>query len=175
MNDKIKKAYLSKELISLKLKNDSADDYLIGIIEGYDESGIVLCNVDYRGVESAHIYLEMNRISTNLEMPCYLDKIKILLDNQREKGEYLNFSNKEDVKKIFLKWIWHKDKVVWIRLVDEDIHGYIYSISGDTVNIEVMDEITGKKNGHVLILISYIDYFGVDIEYNDKTKKSELL
>ena len=38
MNDRIEKAYQSKELISLQLKDDLLDDYLVGVVEGDDEN-----------------------------------------------------------------------------------------------------------------------------------------
>lgn len=166
MNDRIEKAYQRKELISLQLKDDLLDDYLVGIVEGYDENGIVLCNIDYRGIKSAHVYLAIDKISDVLDMPYYLEKIMLLLENQKESGEYLNFDGEADIKKAFLRWIYSKSKLFWIRFMDEEIYGGICSVFDNTANIAVTDEMTGEKNGQVLILLSYMNYFGVNIGYD---------
>ena len=83
-----------------------------------------------------------------------------------EKGEYLNFDGEVDIKKAFLKWIYSKSKSFWIRFMDEEIHGSICSVFDNTANIAVTDEMTGEKDGQVLILLSYMKYFGVDIGWN---------
>lgn len=163
MNDRIEKAYRSKELISLQLKDDLLDDYLVGIVEGYDENGIVLCNIDYRGIKSAHIYLAIEKISDVLDMPYYLDKIRLLSEKQKEKGEYLNFNGEVDIKRAFLGWIYRKSKPFWIRFTNEEVQGSISSVFDNTVNIAVTDEVTGERDGQVLILLSYMDYFGAHI------------
>lgn len=166
MNERIKKACRNKELIGIQLKNDSADDYLVGIIETYDENGIVLCNVDYRGLKTAYIYLAIDKILSIPEMPCYLEKISILMKKQKEGKEYLDLLNGVGLKKAFLKWIYDKHKLFWIRFEDEEIRGFICSLSETIVNIEVMYEIAGEKNGHTLLLTSHMNYLGINFNDN---------
>lgn len=48
--------------------------------------------------------------------------------------------------------------------MDEEIHGSICSVFDKTANIAVTDETTGEKDGQVLILLSYMKDFGVDID-----------
>ena len=40
--------------------------------------------------------------------------------------------------------------------MDEEIHGNIHSVFDNTANIAVIDEVTGEKDGQVLILLSPI-------------------
>ena len=45
----IKNACENSKMICIGLRNDPADDYLVGYVECCDEEGIIFCNVDSNG------------------------------------------------------------------------------------------------------------------------------
>lgn len=161
MNDGIKKAHQNGEIICIGLVDDPTDEYLVGIIEKCDEYGIVLRNIDYRGVETAYMYLSADKISGILDMPFYLEKIRILFMKHEECKVKLDFPNEGDVKRAFVEWIYNRKRQIRIRLEDEELTGYISCISDFAVHIGCIDARTGEKDGHMLLSLSHMDYFSV--------------
>lgn len=166
MKERIRKAYQNKELICIQIKNNLADNYLVGTVEAWDKNGMILCNVDYRGIKTGYIYLGIEEILSVPEMPCYLKKIDILMKKQKEEKTDSDSFNGMDLKKAFLKWIYDKHELFWLRFEDEEIQGFICSFLESMVDIEAIDQITEEKNGHTLLLISYMNYFGININDN---------
>ena len=53
----------NSEMICIGLRNDPADDYLVGYVECCDEEGIIFCNVDYRGMKTGYIYMTNDKVT----------------------------------------------------------------------------------------------------------------
>ena len=145
----IKNACENSEMICIGLRNDPADDYLVGYVECCDEEGIIFCNVDYRGMKTGYIYMTND---------------KILMNNKKQKYKKIfgGADIKEtSVKEYFLRWIFTNKKMILVRDKDEEFKGILESISEETVSIKVIDKITEKRNGYTVLLRSHIDYFSV--------------
>ena len=140
----------SQELICIEL-NDAADDFLIGMIEACDEEGILILNIDYRGIATGHIYLHDDRVEGIIDEPYYVSRVKIL-QKSRENAEHLRtFSQNENIREQFLKWVYKEHEMIQIEFPDEQLQGFICGIEEDYIVLEIVDEITGKRNGYSAI------------------------
>lgn len=171
MIKKIKLAYKNKELIALELKNNLLDDYLVGFVKKYDERGLILCNVDYRGIQNAYIYLGYEEIISVLEKPAYLEKIRVLMDGRIDEKYFLKISDKMNLKNAFLDWSKNMEKYgkkLNIIMGSHVIYGCICSISEKSIDIEKVDEITDVSNGHTVLLLSHMNYIGLNIQNEEE-------
>ena len=160
----IKSACETSEMICIGLRNDPADDYLIGYVECCDEEGIIFCNVDYQGMKTGYIYMTNDKVTGVMYKPDYIQKLKILMNNKKQKYKKIFGSadiKETPVKEYFLRWIFTNKKMILVRDKDEEFKGILESISEETVSIKVNDKITEKRNGYTVLLRSHIDYFSV--------------
>lgn len=150
MKSEIKKAFDSQKMICVKLKNN-VDEFLIGFIEAFDEGGIVLFNIDYRGIANGHVYLNMNELEDILTKDSYIDKIKILWQINSKGQEFIPFMQKTGLKESFLEWLYNMHGLVRFIFQGEQLEGIICKIGKDIVIIEVIDKMSGEKDGYSVI------------------------
>mgnify|MGYP004537621039 CR=1 FL=1 len=150
LNSKMREAIDLQELICVSL-NDSVDNFLIGILEGCDEDGLLLLNVDYRGIATGHVYLSMAKVNSFMEKPEYVGKIKILCNKKGKLGEIISFPHGRKLLDSFLKWVCTKHKMLRITFPDEQITGYICRMEEESILLDVVDNFTGEPDGKLFI------------------------
>lgn len=72
------------------------------------------------------------------------------------------FAGGYNLKLTFLKWLLRNHSIVRIAVKEEEVLGKIRKIQGDNVYIELVDWITRGEEGHMIVLQSYLDFFGED-------------
>lgn len=77
VSEKIRRAAERGCMVCLYL-TDFEEPFLVGIIEAYDEEGIVLYNVDFRGHHNGRLYISKRKIQDVVEENQYLHKLKTL-------------------------------------------------------------------------------------------------
>lgn len=150
-----------QELVCVMI-NDNVEDYLVGIIEGYDNDGLLLYNIDYRGVATCHIYLSTEKVRCIKIKPEYLYKISVLMNNVKNKKAIRKIGNIEYLKEQLLRWLYLHRKKLKIAIRNERIKGYIHKISPNTMDIEVVDYITEESDGHMILSLTELKYFCVE-------------
>ena len=88
----IKNACENSKMICIGLRNDPADDYLVGYVECCDEEGIIFCNVDYRLIKTGYIYMTNDKVTGVLSNDDYIQKLKILMNNKKSANKLSNLA-----------------------------------------------------------------------------------
>ena len=162
MLGKINEVFQNHHIVCVVLKNE-IDSYLIGCIEHYDQEGIILYNIDYRGTATCHVYISIEEIENIEDRPCYIDKIKILFNASESKKKYLKFPHKYNLKRDFLEWIYCNHKLIKLTFEDEQFEGYINKNEDHFINVSKICSYTGADEGHTIIRIEYLAYFNIKI------------
>ena len=162
MYQKVEQAFQSQNFVCIVLC-DALDEYLVGRVEGYDQLGVLLFNIDYRGIATSHVYISMDDIEDIKEKTCYLDKLELLSDTAQNDKQYLNPVCWRELKKDFLKWIYDGQKKIEVTLEDEQFEGYIYKSSDNFTDVNIIDWETGLDEGHVIIRNECLYYFSAEI------------
>lgn len=160
MLSKIKKAHKSQKLICIEQEN-GIDHWLIGRILYFDLHGLILYNVDFRGIGTGYIYICVDNIIDIFFQSDYLKKITRLWEIKNQRDIDLVIEETDNLKKDFLHWINQNSKVLEIMFNDEIITGKIQGNQDSFLHLEVIEKFSGKANGWVIISNEYFDYFGV--------------
>ena len=166
---KISEAFQCQNTICVVLRN-AIDSYLVGKIEYYNHDGILLYNIDYRGVATCHVYISIEEIEEIAEKQYYINKINTLLELRESKREFLAFPYKAGLKKDFLNWIYSNHKLIEITFEDEQFEGYVNKIEDSFIDINKICTFTGKDEGHVIIRDEYLTYFSVETSFSESVK-----
>ena len=159
----IKKAYYDQQIVCVQLKN-TVERYLVGIIEAYERDGIILYNIDYRGIATCYVYLSMEKISDICNYSAYIEKIRIILaENLVIPSQRLFEADKKEIKEEFLQWLHKNHKLIRITFEDEQLEGYIERIFRDFISIKIIDEFTGRSNGHTFIKKNKMLFFDTKV------------
>lgn len=157
----VEEAFRTQELICVML-NDEDDLYLVGIIEGYDKDGVLLYNIDYRGVANAHIYLATEKVQCIMIKPAYLRKIAILMNHFKNEKIIRKIGYVENLKEQILRWAYLYQKRLEIRMPDEVMKGNVCKISSETIDISIVDNITEEPDGHMIFSLTELRYICVE-------------
>ena len=155
MLSKIKNAYKDQNLICIEQEND-IDHWLIGRILYFDSAGLILYNVDYRGIGTGYIYICFDNIIHIHFQSGYLEKITRLWEIKKQKDIDLVLEDIDNLKIAFLYWISQKSKVLEIMFDDEHITGKIQEIQKGFLHLEILEKFSGETNGWILIILVLI-------------------
>lgn len=98
--------YDEKELVFVSM-DDEVEDFLIGYIQCLDKEGLILLNIDYRGIAAGYIYLSASKITGMETQNPYLTKIKYLMDSssiEATAAAYGPIRKLQDSKTTFFKF-----------------------------------------------------------------------
>lgn len=137
-------------LVCVRLRND-IEDFLIGYLEGNDENGIVIQNIDYRGKATGHIYLSAERIQGYIEKEDYIRKLMALYEKEENPEPVPMSSENGGLLDCFLNWCCQNPGMITITDPDEAIIGYIDKIGREAVRLKIISCDSGFPDGMTII------------------------
>lgn len=165
MYDKITAAYRGQKMVCLQQKNHT-EDFFVGIIEGYDERGLLLYSLDRSGRPEEHIYFPIEAIGDIIPDHVYLDKIRVLASLCSESNKYLTLLGEGNLLETLLLRAYQKETKfsLIVRCDNDRLQGYIRELFDDYLELKVLSE-SGKYNGHARILKAYLECLIFPLEF----------
>lgn len=164
MYDKIVEAYHGRKMVCLQQKNHTKD-FFVGIIEGYDESGLLLYSINDRGLPEEHVYFPMEEIADIASESEYLNKIRLLASFYADAENHpVRLGDENLLERVLLLALQEGTKLdVTFRYGSDRLHVYIRKIEDDYLDMETVSE-TGKYDGHTRTAKAYLKYLFFPLE-----------
>ena len=154
MYELAKEMYESRQVVELGLR-DGIERIQVGIIIGCDREGIVINNIDYRGMDAGFCYISLENVEEITNQGVYLDKIIDLIAMRERPVCSIRYPDDTNIKEAFFHWIREGHKLVSVIIDEEQILGYVQEVQDDTVVLEVIDEYSYKRNGYSLLSLAF--------------------
>ena len=164
MNKCLKELYDYPQIVEVRIRN-WAENTLVGYWMTCDKEGVILYNINYRGIGTGIFYLPLNKIISVSEKTIYLKKITTLSEYHQIQLPSYHKNKMEKLKKYLLNYFHDKKRMIRLNVREKEIIGIISCINGSWVTMETFDIVCGKRTGCSVVLEEQIEIFG-EIQYS---------
>ena len=159
VNNRLKELGDCPKIVEVNICNWT-ENLLIGYLLAYDEDGIMVYNINYRGEGTGIIYVPLKNIIGICEKTAYLKKIMTLLEYQRFELPNCFDRKIDNLKSYLLNYFYDEKKMIRVSLREKEIIGVISSINDGWVTIDNIELIEGKRIGHSAVLEEQMEFVG---------------
>lgn len=164
MNKSLREFGDYQKIVEVKIRNWT-ENMLVGYLVACDKEGVILYNINYRGVGTGIFYLPVNKIISVSEKTIYLKKITTLLEEHQLQLPIYHNRKMEKLKSYLLNYFHDNNRMIRLNVREKEVIGIISCINDGWVTLETFELICGKRTGCSVILEEQIEIFG-EIQYS---------